>query len=105
MIVAAGLPPPFGPRRPITRNPNDDGMTGCWMGASAGSPRNSRNHDTPSPFTMWSASIMCWMPGIAATCPPTTTVECGECSRTRRHISRTLPTFTMMPEMPTMSYC
>ena len=30
--------------------------------------------------------------------------ECGECSRTRRHISRTLPTFTMMLEMPTMSY-
>ena len=47
---------------------------------------------------------MCWMPGIAVTCPPTTMVESGECSRTRRHISRTLPTFTMMLEMPTMSY-
>ena len=52
MIVAAGLPPPFGPCRPITRKPNDEGMTGCWMGASVGSPRYSRNHDTPSPFTM-----------------------------------------------------
>ena len=73
------------------------------MGASTGSPRYARNHDTPSPFTTWSASIMCCTPGIAVTWPPTTIVECGECSRTSRHISRTLPTFTMMLEMPTMS--
>ena len=43
------------------------------------------------------------MPGIAATCPPTTIVDWGESSRTMRHISRALPTFTMMEEMPTMS--
>ncbi len=73
------------------------------MGVSTASPRNARNQATPSPLTMWSASIMCWMPGIAVTCPPTTIVDCGECSRTSRHISRTLPTFTMMLEMPTMS--
>ena len=30
-------------------------------------------------------------------------VECGESFRTMRHISRALPTFTMMDEMPTMS--
>jgi hypothetical protein len=35
--------------------------------------------------------------------PPTTMVECGESSRTMRHISRALPTLTMMAEMPTMS--
>ena len=35
-------------------------------------------------------------PGMAATCPPTTMVESGESSRTIRHISRTLPTFTMI---------
>ena len=32
----------------------------------------------PSPFTMWSASIMSSMPGMAATCPPTTIVDCGD---------------------------
>jgi hypothetical protein len=36
------------------------------------------------------------MPGIAVTWPPTTSVDRGECSRTSRHISRTLPTLTMM---------
>ena len=45
---------------------------------------------------MWSASIIFSMPGIAATCPPTTIFDCGESSRTMRHISRTLPTFTMI---------
>jgi hypothetical protein len=30
-------------------------------------------------------------------------LECGDSSRTIRHISRTLPTFTMMEEMPTTS--
>ncbi len=42
--------------------------------------------------------------GIAATCPPTTIVDVGECWRTSSHISFTLPTLTMMPEMPTTSY-
>jgi len=38
------------------------------------------------------------------TWPPTMIVECGESSRTMRHISRTLPTLTMIEEMPTTSY-
>ena len=34
---------------------------------------------------------------MAVTCPPTTIVDRGEWSRTRRHISRTLPALTTMP--------
>ena len=44
------------------------------------------------------------MSGMAATCPPITIVDFGEIRRTIRHISRTLPTFTMIEEMPTISY-
>ena len=44
-----------------------------------------------------------FQPGMAATCPPTTITEFGDNSRTMRHISRTLPTLTMIEEMPTMS--
>ena len=39
MIVAAGLPPPRGAGNPISRKPNDDGMTGCSIGRSGSSPR------------------------------------------------------------------
>ena len=53
---------------------------------------------------MWSASTIFSIPGMAATCPPITMVDFGEIRRTIRHISRTLPTFTMMEEMPTISY-
>ncbi len=103
MIVAAGSPPPsrgWQPHQAEAERRRDRRMRDR---RSTGSPRNSRNQRIPSPFTMWSASSIRSTPGMAATCPPTTIVDFGECSRTRRHISRTLPTFTMMPEMPTMS--
>ena len=103
MIVAAGLPAPSPLRMPITRMPNDDRSAGWTIGASGSVPRYSRNHRTPSPFTISSASIMRLSAGMAATWPPTTIVDPGECSRTSRHISRILPMFTMMPERPTMS--
>src|ERR1019366_10091678 len=44
------------------------------------------------------------MPGVAATCPPITMVAFGARRRMVWHISRTLPTLTMIEEMPTISY-
>ena len=41
-------------------------------------PDSARIQEMPSPFTMWSASIICSMPGMAATCPPTTIAEPGD---------------------------
>src|SRR5512132_879618 len=78
MIVAAALPPPRGIGNPISLKPNDDAITGCRIGCPASSPRNSRSHATPSPLTIWSASIIDSTPGIAVTCPPTTIVDLGE---------------------------
>jgi len=52
---------------------------------------------------MWSASIISSRFGIEVTCPPTTITEAGESFLTTRHISLTLPTFTMIEEIPTMS--
>ena len=67
-------------------------------------PGSGASTRLPSPRTMWSASIMCSTPGMAATCPPTTMVDFGERLRIMRHISRTLATFTMIEVMPTTSY-
>ena len=103
-MVAAVFPAGVGILIPMVRRSKPETMCGWRMGAFTSSPRNPRIQEMPSPRTMWSASIMCSMPGMAATCPPTTMVESGESSRTMRHISRTLPTFTMMEEMPTISY-
>ena len=103
MIVAAGLPAPLLRGSPITRKSKDDFRGGWVTGASGEAPRYSRNQRIPSPLTISSASILDSRPGMAATWPPTTTDERGECVRTSRHISRTLPTLTMMPEMPTTS--
>ena len=97
MSAASGI------RTPMHRRSKPERVAGCWIGRVGSSPRYSRIHAMPSPFTMWSASIICSTPGMAATWPPTTIVEPGESSRTMRHISRTLPMLTMIDEMPTMS--
>ena len=73
------------------------------MGAVSSSPKYRRIQEIPSPRTIWSASIVVSIPGTAVTCPPTTMVERGEISRTIRHISRTLPTLTMIEVIPTIS--
>src|SRR5438132_5519224 len=52
MIVAAGSPPPAGALSPSSRIPNDDSIIGCVIGASDGSPRNSRIQRMPSPLAM-----------------------------------------------------
>ena len=103
MMVAAVPPFRFGRRIPMMRVSSPETMAGWRIGACSSSPRYRRIQEIPSPRTMWSASIIASRPGMAATWPPTTIVESGESSRTMRHISRTLPTFTMIEEMPTMS--
>ena len=104
MMVADVVSAAAGIFTPSTRRSNAEEKSGWWMGASTSSPRNSRIQAMPSPFTMWSASSMVSTPGMAAMCPPTTTVVPGESSRTMRHISCALPMLTMIDEMPTISY-
>jgi hypothetical protein len=54
---------------------------------------------------MWLASISLFNAGNRShgSAHPTIT-DWGESSRVMRHISRTLPTFTIIPVMPTTSY-
>ncbi len=103
MMVAAVPPFRSGRRIPMMRVCMPETMAGWWIGAFSSSPRYLRIQEMPSPRTMWSASIVVSSPGSAATCPPTTITDSGESSRTMRHISRTLPKFTMMAVIPTMS--
>ncbi len=104
MMVAAVVPLDCGSFTPSVRAPNPETISGWAIGAVSSSPRKRRIQEMPSPRTMWSASIIVSMPGTAATCPPTTMVALGASCRAIRHISRTLPTLTMIDEMPTMSY-
>src|SRR5262245_65647161 len=77
-IVAERLRRLSAARSPITRKPNDEGISGCLMGAVGSSPRNRRSQAIPSPRTTWSASMRFSISGIDVTCPPTTIVERGE---------------------------
>ena len=95
MIVAAGLPRAARGRHAHACGSRTTEAIGGWrMGASV-DPRPGTRGTSACPRRARCGRRRCGRsrPGMAATCPPTTIVDCGECSRTRRHISRTLPTF------------
>ena len=103
MTVAAvsSLPVPKG--TPIVRASKAETISGWRSGRSVLSPRKRRNQETPSPFTMWSASISSARPSRLAMWPPTTIVACGWCFRISSHMCFTFPTFGGMALMPITS--
>ena len=88
----------------MSRNPKDDGISGCRTGAD-----RVLAEERPQPADAFAADDMVGVDHVLDARDGRDVAadddrRPGRCSRTRRHISRTLPTLTTMPEMPTMSY-
>ena len=77
IIVAATSPRRSLGFTPMLRVPKPEAIIGWRKGRSSSSPRKRRNQRTPSPRTMWSASIRSCRSGTLAMWPPTTIVALG----------------------------